>query len=377
IRLDVSGGSGPALGLEWRIPAPKGDVLLIPLEDSTSGLTKTGDVVLAPPAEWPEYDLFGRPGRWLACRLRSPLAVDPGDSDASRRADRPTIRGVAVSARWQLEESPVTAAHATAGALDLTRDFYPFGDHPRFNDVFYVASDAFGNPGSNVALNVTLTNSASGRGNPSLPRVTKAGQPVVKWEHWDGRHWAELVVRDETEALTENGQVLFTIPASMRKGSVNGEERFWVRARLVGGDYGLAERLEFSDTGSYRRIPSTLAPPSIQALSVSSWSSAGPSAPEAIVTNNNLVLDEIEIGTAFSPFQRARVSHPALYLGFRVPGDGTTDARWVAALAELSRRLGKPDFDAWIKPIRMVESTGNEVRLQVPNEAVRTHVSTR
>src|SRR5262249_58049388 len=120
--------------------------------------------------------------------------------------------------------------------------------------------------GSGARRGALSTPPATGRGNPSLPRVTKAGQPVVKWEHWDGRHWAELVVRDETGALTENGQVLFTIPASMRKGSVNGEERFWVRARLVGGDYGLAERLEFSDTGSYRRIPSTLAPPSVQPL---------------------------------------------------------------------------------------------------------------
>jgi len=380
IRLGMSDGSGSARGpldVEWRILAPNGDVVLTPLQDSTSGFTKTGDVVLAPPAQWPEYDLFGRPGRWLACRLRQPLPVDHGAPDATGRADQPIIRGVAVSARWQVDESPVAAAYATAGVLDLTRDFYPFGDHPRFNDVFYVASDAFGNPGSSVALNVTLTNPATGRGNPSLPRVTKAGQPVVKWEHWDGRHWAELVVRDETGALTENGQVLFTIPASMRIGSVNGEERFWVRARLVGGDYGLAERLEFSDTGSYRRIPSTLAPPSIQALRVSSLSSAGPSAPEAVVTNNNLELDEVEIGTDFSPFQRARVSHPSLYLGFRVPGDGTTDARWDAALAELSRRLGKPDFDAWIKPIRMVESTANEVQLQVPNEGVRAHVSTR
>ena len=272
-----------------------------------------------------------------------------------------------MSARWQVNESPVAAAYATAGALDLTRDFYPFGDHPRFNDVFYVASDAFGNPRSSVALNVTLTNPASGRGNSSLPRVTKAGQPVVKWEHWDGRHWAELVVRDETGALTEE-----------RTGAVHhtgvDEDRFGQRrrtlgaARLVGGDYGLAERLEFSDAGAIgafrrrwlrRRFRPSVCPP---------WSSAGPSAPEAVVTNNNLVLDEIEIGTDFSPFQSARVSHPALYLGFRVPGDGTTDARWDAALAELSRRLGKPDFDAWIKPIRMVESTGNEVRLQVPNE---------
>src|SRR4029453_5568134 len=137
---------------------------------------------------------------------------------------------------------------------------------------FYVASDGFGHAGSSVALNVTLTNPASGRGNRSLPRAYKAGQPVLKWEYWNGRQWTELVVRDEPEGLTENGAVLFPLPASMAKSAVSGEEHFWIRARLVAGHYGQDERIEFTEGGAYRRIPSTLAPPSIPSILL--WSGA-------------------------------------------------------------------------------------------------------
>ena len=379
LHLTMAGGSAAAAGplaVEWRIVAPKGDIVLKVMQDSTSGLTKSGEVVFGDLPQWPACDLFGRPGHWLACRLLPPLVVGDTPPDDHGPRDQPRIQRMEISARWEVDESPVIAAYATSVPLDLTRDFFPFGERPRFNDVFYVASDGFGHPGSSVALNVTLTNPASGRSNRSLPRANKAGQPVLRWEYWNGRQWAELVVRDETEGLTENGAVLFTLPASMVKGTVSGEEHFWIRARLVAGHYGHDERVEFADGGTYRRVPATLAPPSIQSIIVSSWSSAGPAAPEAIMTHNNLVLDDIQSGAEFAPFRRASHRHPAVYLGFRVPDEGATDALWSAAQARLAERIGQPDFDMWIKPLRVADHTGNELRLKVPNESVRAHVLT-
>ena len=377
IQLKIASGPGSERGplnVEWRIAARKEDTVLKALQDSTSGLTQSGEVVFVNLPEWPEYELFGRKGRWLACRIRQPLLRAASKWETKERRDYPIIYSVAVSARWQADESPITTAYSTGFPLDLTRDFYPFGERPRFNDVFYVASDAFANPGSNVALNVTLTNPASGPRNPSLPRVTKVGQPVVKWEYWNGKRWAEIVFRDHTDALTENGQVLFTIPASVATVSVNGEEGYWMRARLVAGNYGEDERLEFSDAGSYRRIASTLAPPSIQTITVTSWLSAGPAAPEAIVTHNNFVLDDIESSRAFSPFQRPDEPYKALYFGIKVPDEVTADALWQGALAELSQRLAKQDLEAWIKPIRFGEHKGNKIRLNVPNEFFRNRL---
>lgn len=377
IRLDIAGhalSAAGALDVEWRIPAPKGDIVLAPVHDSTRGLRESGEIVFMNVPEWPEYDLAGRRARWLGCRLRQPLPIAHAVVGVRGHQEHPTVHSAVISGRWELKESPVTGVYSTAVPLDLTRDFYPFGEHPRFNDVFYVASDTFANPGTNVSLNVTLTNPASGPSNRSLPRVTKSGQAVISWEYWDGRRWTEIGARDRTEALTENGQISFTIPASMTAVSVNGTAGHWIRGRLVAGNYGEPERIEFSDSGSYRRVSPTLAPPSIQAITVTSWLSEGPSLPDAIVTHNNFVLNDIERAGTFVPFQGAREPYKALYLGFRAPDEGATDALWQQAVAALSQQLDRKEYDAWVRPIRFAERRGNDVRLVVPNEDVRKRI---
>ena len=54
---------------------------------------------------------------------------------------------------------PCAPDHAFAGTaeLDLSRDVYPFGEAPRFNDVFLVASDVFGRAGASVVVDVEVS----------------------------------------------------------------------------------------------------------------------------------------------------------------------------------------------------------------------------
>jgi hypothetical protein len=363
-----------ARDVEWRIPGAKEDIFLTPLHDTTAGLSRSGEVVFADLPEWPEYDLYGRNGRWLACRLRQALHAEDRGAEPEKRRSSLLVDSIALMAHWQLDNRPVTAAYSTTALLDLTRDFYPFGERPRFNEVFYLASDAFAAPGSSITLNVTLTNPASGPRNRALPPVTKAGRPVIQWEYWNGKRWSELEVRDQTDAFTENGQVTFTLPSPLAPVTVNGQEAYWIRARLVAGNYGEDERLEFSESGGYRRVPSTLAPPSIQAIAVTSWLSAGPVAPEAIVTHNNLVLEDYSRFQRFVPFQYANDPRKTLYLGFKLPENVTADTLWQAALSDLSERLERSDFETWLKPIRFGERRGNEIRLIVPSEEFRSRV---
>jgi chromosomal replication initiator protein len=47
------------------------------------------------------------------------------------------------------------------------------------------------------------------------------------------------------------------------------------------------------------------------------------------------------------------------------------DVLWEGALVELKERLGKQNFDTWIKPIRFSEQKGNNVQLEVPNKFFR------
>ena len=73
--------------------------------------------------------------------------------------------------------------HAFANALpvDLSQDFFPFGEAPRFNDALYLASDAFSLPDAQVKIEVTVTNPVSDTASP-IPPVRADGHAAVQWE---------------------------------------------------------------------------------------------------------------------------------------------------------------------------------------------------
>jgi hypothetical protein len=323
LKFNIGSGGGRAWQqhprIEWLILTADKNISLVPVKDTTSGLTKSGEVTFANLPEWPVDNVFGRQGRWLTCRLLDRLPHPEALTETKPRSEFPPIELLVLSAGWQVIEGPLKAAFYNTLAIDLSRDFFPFGERPRFNDVFYVSSDAFARPRASVVLTISLTNPASGLKSSPLPRASQAGHPAVQWEYWDGKRWIKLGYRDSSEALTVDGQVTFTLPPSAQPTMVNGLEDFWMRARLVAGNYGEDERVEFSAAGGYQRIPSTLAPPSIQSITVNSSVNAGPVQPDAIVTHNNFVMDEVKEGSSFRPFIPAVSPYKTLYLGFDVP----------------------------------------------------------
>jgi chromosomal replication initiator protein len=44
---------------------------------------------------------------------------------------------------------------------------------------------------------------------------------------------------------------------------------------------------------------------------------------------------------------------------------------WSEALEEIKDRVGKQNFDTWIKPVRFITKNKNEVTLEVPNKFFR------
>jgi hypothetical protein len=66
--------------------------------------------------------------------------------------------------------------------------------------------------------------------------------PELSWEYWNGTGWWGLDVdKDETQHLKMSGAVEFSIPDDIDSSDWSGKKNFWIRARLVGGDYGQAE----------------------------------------------------------------------------------------------------------------------------------------
>lgn len=66
-----------------------------------------------------------------------------------------------------------------------------------------------------------------------------SANPELSWEYWNGKGWWRLdVKRDETQNLKATGSLRFVVPDDIASSDWAGRTNFWIRARLVGGDYG-------------------------------------------------------------------------------------------------------------------------------------------
>jgi hypothetical protein len=301
------------------------------LRDGTLAFTRDGEISFHVPVQppWPRTLYRTRRGRWLRV-----------DIDGGQYTTPPEIASLTVDHDWELprlgritiavpqasaEALPPPAALFNASALDLSKDFYPLGEQPRFNDTFAVAiPEALARPGAVVKLSVTLTNPAKATGAP-VPPVRTEDNPKLAWELSDGRQWRATAA---DYALTTNGEVSFTLPDPIRPTPVNGDERYWLRARLIRGSYGAPATYRQNPDGSYVLIPATVAPPVIKALSFTPADAQQSEAfPTACLSYNDFAYTDHTAaaqtaqGPTFTPFTPTADTDPALYLGFDRPFD--------------------------------------------------------
>ena len=66
-----------------------------------------------------------------------------------------------------------------------------------------------------------------------------ATNPELSWEYWNGTGWWKLVIAsDETANLKVSGKLKFKVPPDLAPTDWSGRTNYWIRARLIGGDYG-------------------------------------------------------------------------------------------------------------------------------------------
>jgi baseplate J-like protein len=149
--------------------------------------------------------------------------------------------------------------------------------------------------------------------------------PALSWEYWNGHGWLSLAVADGTRNLLANGDAVFEVPKSIESTEVAGQENFWIRVRLVGGDYGRETFSVDKITGKVISEKSTLRPPKVRSLRIRYQSPPVP--PGTCLTFNNLdYLDQTaacQLGGArfrpFEPLERYPDRSLTLYLGFDKP----------------------------------------------------------
>jgi len=126
--------------------------------------------------------------------------------------------------------------------LDLSKDFYPFGTTPQYNDTFLMALDQrLLQPNMAIAIQVQLS---------KVPRYTDDLELI--WEVGYGQQWQTIEHSEDTEKF----RWLDPSPLRLIAGSVTGtfqfpstlpplpmdEESYWLRARIVRGLYGTRGR---------------------------------------------------------------------------------------------------------------------------------------
>lgn len=148
--------------------------------------------------------------------------------------------------------------------------------------------------------------------------------PVLSWEYWNGVGWVALKgILDGTTDLLKSGQITCNLPGDIDETEVSGQKSYWIRARIVGGDYGtetffLSQIANDSDAQQLISTKNSIRPPIINSLTISYAIEAYP---ERCIAYNNLeYLDHSEAckseGKRFSPFVGLEDDKNALYLGF-------------------------------------------------------------
>jgi uncharacterized phage protein gp47/JayE len=210
-----------------------------------------------------------------------------------------------------------------AATLDLSKDFYPFGEAPRFNDTLYIASqEVFSKPAASVTVDVTSSSGWTSKA---------AGDTRILWEAYNGSSWQKLEsgFSDNTKFFTTTGQITFTLPSQMQPATVNGVTSYWVRARLMKGNYGT----------------DPVTPPSLESIKLKYTYTSAEIPLTACQTYNDFAYQVRQDGASFQPFTRTADANPALYLGF----DRAFGNRPVALYARVESPL--PGEIAAAKPV--------------------------
>ena len=120
--------------------------------------------------------------------------------------------------------------------------------------------------------------------------------PELAWEYFDGEGWRRFEgdFIDKTENFSRTGVIGFTVPAGLSIVEVAGQEDFFIRARLVGGDYGRpvykVDSVDHGNNASTQSVTvdtSGLQPPEIQSVTAT-FKLEQKVEPEVLLVRNNL-----------------------------------------------------------------------------------------
>lgn len=303
-------GSLEALaGLTWEYWEENQDeprTFAVSLRDNMIVLTKSAGTIQ-------KKTISGIESYWIQCRAGT----------ITKQSTLPVLESVKIkNAAPSVPVSP-ELGYTNHLPVDFSKDIYPFGPRPRFNDTFYLASrEAFSKRGAKVSITAAF--------NSNYP--PQANTVTVLWEYWNGSVWRNLeTTKNEigdfgtTTPPVWTRSIDFSVPRSIAEVAVNGERNYWIRCRLMSGDFGTEEvRLV---NGSYT-VVYDFHPPVLRSITID-YLLENERDPQYCLAYNNLEYRDYTkesaggSPTGFTPFSPLPERYPTLYLGFsRTFGSG-------------------------------------------------------
>ncbi len=198
-----------------------------PAFQTRSNVVETWDFKLAQQLPIPvKHTRHGLEAAWLRASLHAPL---PADQTAL-----PQLLSLHLKVEMSCDSLPPTLGRFNTTTLDTSKDFFPWGEQPRFNDTVYIASqEVLSKAGALVTLTVEVSTP------PPLP-VSPSSDLELDWEVWTGQRWQTVKTaefEDTTQNFTVSGKIRFRLPVTLALAEVGGEKHYWLRGRIVQGRY--------------------------------------------------------------------------------------------------------------------------------------------
>jgi hypothetical protein len=131
-----------------------------------------------------------------------------------------------------------------------------------------------------------------------VPRTASRDiDPKLSWEYWNGRSWTVLpITADETDNLLTSGKIEFEVRSDAQPTEVLGQPNHWIRARLVGGDYGQAKYItsDAANPHTVVRDPSGIHPPYVTRVQVHYEIEEGVTPDHLITLDGGVARDQSE-----------------------------------------------------------------------------------
>jgi len=272
--------------------------------------TEENSIVLRSKGEIKEKEVNGITSHWIQCRL----------DRISDKYNLPVINKIQIQDVAPEKYIKPDLGYYNSIPMNLTTEFYPFSTQPRLFDTFYIASrEAFSK--KKAKLKVTFKREAE----KHAPKPTDV---MLSWEYWNGVLWHPLKIKEnkindfileKEENGGSKGHIEFYCAEDFEEAEVNGQKDYWLRVRLIKGDYG-KEEFEQEESGLWVVKPNFV-PPLISDVDIEY------SFEEEIDLQHCLAYNNLEYRgftqeskgdgyASFKPFIPLAEKWPTFYMGF-------------------------------------------------------------